>query len=106
MDFPVAEPLMLRYAITPQQIDEPKALAAKLPADLIDGTRKAIPKMPGLTASESQLLMARMLDAIAPLLGVPEDDPHLLDELGLPTMRELMRTADQRLGRWEIAAVG
>ena len=46
--------------------------------------------------------MARMLDAIAPLLGVPEDDPHLLDELGLPTMRELIRTADQRLGRWEI----
>lgn len=96
MDFLVAEPLMLKYGITPKQIDELKALAAKLPADFVDGTRMPIPKMPGLTASESELLMARMLDAIAPLLGVPVDDPNLLDELGLPTMRELMKTADLR----------
>ncbi len=96
MDFLVAEPLMLKYGVTPQQIDELKALAAKLPTDFIDGTRMPIPKVPGLTAAESELLMARMLDAIAPLLGVPVDDPDLLDELGLPTMQELMRTADQR----------
>lgn len=102
MDFLDAKPLMLKHGVTPQQIDELKALAAKLPADLIDGTRMPIPQMPGLTASESELVMARMLDAIAPLLGVPVDDPHLLDELGLPTMRELMRTADQRLGGWKI----
>ena len=96
MDFLVAEPLMLKYGITPKQIEELKALAAKLPADLVDGTRMPIPKIPGLTAPESELLMARMLDAIAPLLGVPVDDPNLLDELGLPTMQELMKTADQR----------
>ena len=40
--------------------------------------------------------MARILDAIAPLLGVPVEDPYLFDELGLPTMQELMKTADQR----------
>ena len=96
MDFLIAEPLMLKYGITPQQINELKALAAKLPADFVDGTRMPIPKMPGLSASESELLMARMLDAIAPLLGVPVEDPYLFDELGLPTMQELMRTADQR----------
>jgi len=95
MDFLVAEPLMLKYGITPQQVRELKALAAKLPADFVKGTRMPIPKMPGLTAMESELLMARMLDAIAPVLGVPVDDPDLLDELGLPTMQELMRTADQ-----------
>ena len=96
MDFLIAEPLMLKYGITPQQINELKALAAKLPADFVDGTRMPISKMPGLSTSESELLMARMLDAIAPLLGVPVEDPYLFDELGLPTMQELMRTADQR----------
>lgn len=96
MDFLVAEPLMLKYGITPKQIDELKALAAELPADLIDGTRMPILKMPGLTQSESELLMARILDAIAPLLGVQVDDAELFDELGLPTMQQLMRTADQR----------
>lgn len=96
MDFLVVEPLMLKYGITPAQVAELKALAAKLPADFVDGTRMPIPKMLGLTTSESELLMARMLDAIAPLLGVPVDDPDLLDDLGLPTMRELMRTADER----------
>ena len=96
MDFVVAEPLMLKYGITPAQIDDLKALAAKLPADFVDGTRMPMPKMPGLTTSESELLMARMLDAIAPLLGVPVGDPDLLNVLGLPTMQELMRTADER----------
>ena len=96
MDFVVVEPLMLKYGITPAQIDDLKALAAKLPADFVDGTRMPMPKMPGLTTSESELLMARMLDAIAPLLGVPVGDTDLLDVLGLPTMQELMRTADVR----------
>jgi hypothetical protein len=96
MNFLGAGPLMLKYGIAPEQVDELKALAAKLPADFVDGTRMPIPGMPGLTAAESELLMARMLDAIAPLFDVPVDDPALLDELGLPTMRELMRTADQR----------
>jgi hypothetical protein len=96
MDFLVAEPLMLKYGITPKQIDDLKALAAKLPADIVDGTTMPVPKMPGLSASESELLMARMLDAIAPLLGAPVEDPYLLDELGLPTMQELMTIANQR----------
>lgn len=96
MDFVVVEPLMLKYGITPAQIDDLKALAAKLPADFVDGTRMPMTEMPGLTTSESELLMARMLDAIAPLLGVPVGDPDLLDVLGLPTMQELMRTADER----------
>ena len=96
MDFLVAEPLMLKYGITSEQIDDLKALAAKLPTDIVDGTRMPVPKMPGLSASESELLMARMLDAIAPLLGVPVDDPYLFDELGLPTMQDLMRTANRR----------
>lgn len=96
MDFLVAEPLMLKYGITLEQIDKLKALAAKLPADFVDGTRMPIPKMPGLTTSESELLMARMLDAIAAVLGVPVDDPDLLDVLSLPTMQELMRTGGER----------
>ncbi|MEO5933132.1 MAG: hypothetical protein ABIQ08_06230 [Duganella sp.] len=104
MDFVVAEPLMLKYGITPAQIDDLKALAAKLPADFVDGTRMPMSKMPGLTTSESELLMARMLDAIAPLLGVPVGDPDLLDVLGPPTMQELMRTAAKHLEAARVSA--
>src|SRR4051812_38740059 len=96
MDFSIAEPLMLKYGITHAQITELKALAAKLPSDVLDGTRMPIACIPGLNAVESELLMARMLDAIAPAFGVAVPGGELLDLAGCPSLQTLMRTADHR----------
>ena len=97
MDFSIAEPLMLKYGITPEQIKQLKALADKLPSDVVDGTRMPTPYIPGLSAFESELLMARMLDAIAPMFGISTEGADLLDLAGYPDMRALMKKADRRM---------
>jgi len=95
MDFSIAEPLMLKYGISPEQIDELKVLAAKLPSDVIDGSRMPLPHIPGLSAFESEVLMMRMLDAIAPTFGVVVEGGELCDIAGYPGMLELMTKADR-----------
>ena len=67
-----------------------------MPSDVIDGTRMPLPCIPGLSVFESELLMARMLDAIAPTCGFASEWTELLDIAGYPSMMELMKVADRR----------
>lgn len=104
MDFSIAEPLMLKYGISQPQVNALKELAAKLPSDVIDGTRMPIPRIPGLGAFESEVLMVRMLDAVVPLYGFAVEGTKLLDIAGYPSMLELMKMADRRVRSEEAAA--
>ncbi len=96
MDFSISEPLMLKYGISLEQIDVLKALAAKLPSDVVDGTRMPLPCIPGLSAFESELLIERMLDVVAPIFGVGVEGSELLDLAGYPSMLELMTVAERQ----------
>jgi hypothetical protein len=96
MDFSISEPLMLKYGISLEQINALKALAAKLPSDVVDGTRMSLPRIPGLSAFESELLIERMLDVVAPVFGVDVEGGELLDLAGYPNMIELMAVAERQ----------
>jgi hypothetical protein len=97
MDFSIAEPIMLKYGITQAQIDELKALAAQLPENVADGDRVPVPAVPGLTRFESELLMARMMEEIAPEYGIQVFWRNLLDTARYPDMTKLLRIAQRRL---------
>lgn len=95
MDFSIAEPLMLKYGISTKQINELKEIAAKLPSDVVDGSRMPLPRIPGLSDFESEVLIVRILDAVAPTFGVAVVGQDLCDIAGYPSMLELMKKAEE-----------
>jgi hypothetical protein len=95
MDISHMGPRLLNLGLTQVQVNELKEAAAKLPPRIEDGTLMPIPQLPGLTLDESELLVARFLDRLATELGLPVDDPSLYDDLGWPTLEELMKKAQK-----------
>lgn len=95
MDISHMEPRLLQCGLTQEQVNELKAAAAKLPPGIEDGTLINIPRIPGLTQQQSELLVSRLLDRLAIELGLPIDDPDLYDELGFPSLEELIELAEQ-----------
>lgn len=106
MDITRFETRLLGFGLTQDQVDELKAAAAKLPPGIEDGSLISIPQLPGLTAEESELFMARLLDRMALELGMSFDDPDLYDDLGFPTLEDLVKRAQKQeksdhVGRYE-----
>ncbi|MRW85808.1 hypothetical protein GJ698_17165 [Pseudoduganella sp. FT26W] len=95
MDISHMEPRLLRCGLTPAQIKELSDAAAKLPLGMEDGTLFSIPRLPGLTLDESELLVARLVERLALELGQPVEDPGLYDDLGCPTLEQLVKKAQQ-----------
>jgi hypothetical protein len=95
MDISYLEPRLRKYGLTQEQVANLKVAAAKLPAGLEDGTLITIPQMPGLSPWESELFAARLLDAVAAQMGVLSADSDFLDELGFPTLAELVDSAQR-----------
>jgi hypothetical protein len=96
MDISHMEPKLLHLGLSQDQFNELKAAAAKLPPGIEDGTLMPIPQFPGLTLDESELLVARFLDRLARELGLPVDDLCLYDDLGWPTLEELVAKAQKQ----------
>lgn len=95
MDISHVEPRLLNLGLTQEQVNELKAAAAKLPPGFEDGTLIDIPRFPGLTQHQSEIFAVRLLDRLAVELGIPVEDPDLYDELGYPSLEELILIAEQ-----------
>ena len=95
MDISHVEPRLLKCGLTQEQVNELKAAAAKLPPGIEDGTWINIPRFPGLTQHQSEIFAARLLDRLAIELGLPVEDLDLYDELGYPSLEELIKIAER-----------
>ncbi len=95
MDISHLEPRLHNWGLTPEQIKELSDAAANLPAGLEDGTLINIPQFPGLTQHESELLVVRFLDRIAIDFGLSVESSKLYDELGWPTLEELLNIVER-----------
>lgn len=95
MDISHLKPRLRNWGLTPEQIKELSDAAANLPLGLEDGTLINIPKFPGLTQHESELLVVRFLDRIAMDFGLSVESSNLYDELGWPTLEQLLNTVEQ-----------
>lgn len=94
MDISHMESRLLKFGLTQAQFNELKAAAAKLPPGIEDGTWLDIPRFPGLTQHQTEILVGRLLDRLAVELGTPVDEPDLYDELGYPSLEELLKLAE------------
>ncbi|MYM36284.1 hypothetical protein GTP38_18285 [Duganella sp. FT94W] len=95
MDISHFQARLLSLGLTQYQFDELNVAAAKLPPGIEDGSLIGVPQLPGLTSDESEFLVARLLERLALEMGIAVDDPDLYDDLGFPTLKELVAKAQK-----------